>query len=283
MIACMTCSPASPALLYFPCLHPALATVAPPKTVRFLDPGLGEPAAPRLFRPAGLPLAGTELSNVVREFERLRAEVKNPKDIALLADASGGHFFTDTSFAVREELEDQLHPERVEKRRLVAAQLTLCLAYLLEESLAAMTTATDLETRFRAAMADSLGLGDDPDGTDATALEAIVSAGGVPSAAALTEEFGRPWRRMLSPFWAIAPASVGLFTVDPEPTAAWMEAGLPLVGPSPQEATRLFGEEPPTGRLLTIRECGWRLLGKTRPDAASPWLDTPRTVVVLQP
>ena len=32
-----------------------------------------------------------------------------------------------------------------------------------------------------------------------------------------------------------------------------------------------------------LREKGWRLLGKTRPHPEAPWLDTPRTVFVLQP
>jgi hypothetical protein len=51
----------------------------------------------------GLALGADELAGFLREFERLRQEVKNPKDLAILADTSNGHFFTATSFAVRED------------------------------------------------------------------------------------------------------------------------------------------------------------------------------------
>lgn len=279
----MSCSSASLALVYFPSLHPDLAPVTPPAAIPFLDPGLADSGTPHVFRPTDLPLDDQELAGFVREFQRLQAEVKNPQDLALLAEASNGHFFADTTFAVRGELEDQLSPERVAKRRLVAAQLTLCLAFLLEKTLAKMASVTDMEARFRTAMADSLGLAGDADADDATLLGAAVSEPSLPSAAALAEEFGLPWRRMLSPFWAVLPASTGLLTADPEMLATWREAGLAVRTPSSQELVDCFGEAQPKQPVCILRETGWRLLGKTRPDAEAPWLDTPRTVVVLQP
>jgi hypothetical protein len=219
----------------------------------------------------------------MREFARLRQEVKNPKDIALLAEASGGHFFTDTSFAVREELSDQLHPERVAARRLRAVQLTLCLAWMAEESLVDLLASGEMEARFRAAMVESLGLDEGADEDEAAALALAVSGGGLPGAARLVEEFGVSWQRLLSPFWAVLPASTGLFTADPAIAATWLDAGIALAPPETGAAADLIDDPTLAGTLLTARETGWRLRGKTRPDPEAPWLDAPRTVVILQP
>lgn len=283
MIARMSCPSAAPALVSFPSLHPNPAPATLPATVRLLDPGLAPADAPGSFRPADLPLDAEALTGFVREFERLQKDVKNPQDLALLAKASQGHFFAETAFAVREELEDTLQPERVAKRRLRAAQLTLCLASLLEKTLAETPAAAELETRFRAAMADSLGLEAATDQDEAALWDAALAGPSAPSREKLSEEFGLPWRRMLSPFWAILPPATGLFVVDPDMLATWSEAGLRLASPSAREIADLFGDKPPQGSITVLRETGWRLLGKTRPDAEAPWLDTPRTVVILQP
>lgn len=269
--------------LMFPVLHPVLAAGVP-AGVRFLDPGLaGQDEA--VLRPAGLPLDAGALRGFLREFERLRQEVKNPKDLAMLADASEGHFFGGTSFAVREELEDQLHPERVSARRASAAQLALCLAYMIEESLLELAGTGELDTRFSRAMAESLGLDGDTDGDEeAAALASALSGAGEPlSVAALAEEFRPPWRRLLAPFWAIAPEGAGLFVADPEIVAAWIDAGIALSVPAEEEVAAWFPDGPPAGTLLACREKGWRLLGKTRPQADAPWLDADRPVLVIKP
>lgn len=275
----MTRSLASPGLVHFPSLHPALAPDGLPETVRFLDPGLGAADDPSLWRPDGLPLGDAALAGFSREFERLKAEVRNPKDLALLASASNGHFFTATSFAVREELEDRAHPERVAKRRLTAAQLTLCLAWMVEESLLELSVSAALEDRFRAAMAESLGLAaDGDDAEEAAALAAVVAGPSLPAGPALAEEFGVPFERLLSPVWAVLPPEAGLYVSDLAIAATWREAGLVLASPDAATAGDLPGLDP--GAVLTARETGWRLLGRTRPQAEAPWLDRPRLLVV---
>lgn len=272
----------SPRLVHFPSLHPTLAPIPVPSGVRFLDPGLGAVDDPALWRPTELPLGSAELAGFLREFERLRQEVKNPKDLAVLADTSNGHFFTATSFAVREELENRLHPERVAKRRLVSAQLALCLAWMVEESLLDLAASADLEARFREALAESLGLDVQADDEDAAALAAAMPVESLLSGPALAEEFGVPWTRLLSPVWAVLPEGTGLFTADPAIVSGWIDAGLPLAEPLDGELA-ILGEPVPEGTLATIREKGWRLLGKTRPHPEAPWLDTSRTVIILQP
>jgi hypothetical protein len=272
----------SPGLVHFPSLHPSLAPIPVPSGVRFLDPGLGADDDPALWRPAELPLGSAELAGFLREFERLRQEVKNPKDLAILADTSNGHFFTATSFAVREELENRLHPERVAKRRLVSAQLTLCLAWMVEESLLDLAASADLETRFREALAESLGLDAQVDDEDAAVLTAALPVGSLLSGPALADEFGVPWSRLLSPVWAVLPEGTGLFTADAAIVSGWIDAGLTLDEPTAGELAAL-GESVPEGTLAAVREKGWRLLGKTRPHPEAPWLDTPRTVIILQP
>ncbi|WP_075352845.1 hypothetical protein [Desulfovibrio sp. DV] len=271
-------------LLYFPCLTPAVAATAVPG-VLFLDPGLADASEPGRLRPAGLPLADAELAGFLREFERLRRETKNPKDLAMLAGASKGHFFADTTFAVREELEDQLHPERVAVRQAKAAQLALCLAAMIEQSVAELAEAGGLDDRFRLGLAESLGIEhglDDDD--DALALTAALSAaGGIPSAAAFADEFRPPWQQLLSPFWALAPKDAGLFIEDPALAATLLDAGLGLEPASGQQLAAAFPDGPPDMALLVATVTGWRLLGKTRPDAQSPWLDTPRPVFVVNP
>jgi hypothetical protein len=271
-------------LLFFPCLHPALVE-GDVSGVRFLDPGLADPKDRRYLRPAGLPLGGDDLAGFLREFARLRQEVKNPKDLALLAGSSDGHFFSDTSFAVREELEDHLHPERVAARRATSVQLALCLAYMIEESLLELAGTGELDARFSRAMIESLGLEPDVDtDEEAAALVAALSGAGERlTTASFTEEFRPPWRQMVSPFWAMAPEGAGIFVADPDIVAAWLDAGVSLTAPESGEMAVWFPDGAPTGTLLVGREAGWRLLGKTRPQPQAPWLDRLRPVVVVQP
>lgn len=272
-------------LLCFPSLHPVLAPGIA-AGVRFLDPGLAAPEADdRFLRPDGLPLDRDGLAGFVREFERLRREVKNPKDLALLAGSSGGHFFSDTTFAVREQLEDQLHPERVAARRAQAAQLALCLAYMIEESLLELVGTGELDARFRRGMVESLGLDPESDDDDeAMALAAsLAGAGELLTAGVLAEEFRPPWRQVLSPFWAMAPEGAGLFTADPDIAATWIDAGIPLAEPDAAELAGLFPDGAPETPVLAARVTGWRLLGKSRPNPEAPWLDQPRLVVVAKP
>ncbi len=264
-------------LLCFPCLHPALAPGLPPG-VRFLDPGLADPSDRAWLRPEDLPLSGDALAGYLREFDRLRREVKNPKDLALLAGASGGHFFADTSFAVREAFADQEQPGRVAARRRQTAQLALCLAYLVEESLLDLAGTGEIDARFAAAMAESLGLGDGDDGEELTAT--LADVGGALPPAALAEEFRPPWRTILSPFWALAPREAGFFVHDADMAATLLDAGLPFAPVSEAELAGWFPDGPPQASLLAVSETGWRALGKTRPDPDAPWLDTPRPLVV---
>ena len=265
-------------LLFFPGLHPALAGDLPPG-VRLLDPGLGEGDAPRL-RPDDLPINTAELAGCLRECDRLRREVRDPKDLALLAGYGAGHFFAETSFAAREEIEDHMHPERVAARRRRAAQLALCLAYRIEESVLELADADDGDARFAAAMAESLGLGaDDGDEELAAALKAVNKL----DPAAMAAEFRPPWKQVLPPFWAIAPEDAGLFIADPEIAETLLDAGLPFAAPTPAELAAWFPEGAPEGPLLAAQLPGWRLCGKTRPDPEAPWLGSPRTIVILNP
>ena len=269
-------------LLFFPCLHPALAGGVP-AGVRFLDPGLADAGDPACLRPSGLPLADEAVAQFARECRRLRQEVKNPKDLALLAGTSAGHFFEETSFAVREELEDQLHPERVAARRAAAAQRTLCLAYMIEESLLDLAGAGELTATFRKGLAESLGIGAD-DGEEGEAFAAVLAASDdLPSAGALGDEFLPSWSRILSPFWALAPEDAGLFVADPGIIATWIDAGVPLGEPGAGESAAWFPDDLPLGGVLAGRETGWRLLGKSRSQPEAPWLDLVRLVVVVKP
>uniref|UniRef100_I2Q161 Uncharacterized protein n=1 Tax=Desulfovibrio sp. U5L TaxID=596152 RepID=I2Q161_9BACT len=267
-------------LLYFPSLHPALSLGLVPG-VRFLDPGLADSGAGPWLRPEGLPLVGDELAGMLRGFDQLRREVKNPKDLALLAGASGGHFFADTSFAVREAFADQEHPERVAARRAKSAQLALCLAYMVEESLLGLAGTGELDARFATAMAESLGLGDDD--SDEALATALAGVGDMLPAAALADEFRPPWRQVLSPFWAVAPEGAGLLVVDPDMAATLLDAGLPFAEPAAPELAGWFPDGRPETRFLAACATGWRVLGKTRPDPDAPWLDAPRPIVIPKP
>ncbi|WP_043600471.1 hypothetical protein [Solidesulfovibrio magneticus] len=271
-------------LLHFPCLTPAVSSDGVPG-VRFLDPGLGEPGDPELLRPADLPLSQEELAGFLREFERLRRETKNPKDLALLAGAGGGHFFSETSFAVREALEDQLNPGRVALRRAKQAQLALCLAAMIEHSVLELAEAGSLDEDFRKDLAESLGIedGDDDDDTAMVLAAAFSSDGGLPTPATLADEFRPPWRQLLSPFWAIAPVETGLFIDDPEIAATLQDADLGFDDVAPEAFPALFPGGSPDAPLIAARPSGYRLAGRTRPDPEAPWLDMTRLVVAVKP
>ncbi|MHC1710700.1 MAG: hypothetical protein AB9872_00895 [Solidesulfovibrio sp.] len=272
-------------LLFFPSLHPVLAGEVP-AGVRFLDPGLADGGDPAYLRPGDLALNDDTLAGFLREFNRLRQEVKNPKDLAMLAGSSGGHFFSDTSFAVREELEDQLHPERVTARRGKAAQLALCLSYMMEESLLELAAeAGGLDDRFHRGLTESLGLDRDHDADEeADQLVAALAGAGEPlPAAAFAEEFRPSWQQTLSPFWAVAPSEAGFFVSDPELAATWIDAAIPLAAPSPEETAAWFPAGLPSGTLLAGRVTGWQLLGKSRPNPEAPWLNLTRQLFVVKP
>ncbi len=268
-------------LLFFPHLHPALAGEDLPAGIHLLDPGLGPEDAASRLRPGALPLGGEELKAFLREFDRLRREVKNPKDLALLGGTAGGHFFAETSFAAREELEDALDPSRVAARRAKAAQLSLCLAYMVEESLGELAGAGELDARFRKAMAESLGLEADDDAEELTHV--LDEAGALPPLSALAAEFAPSWRRTLPAFWAVAPAGAGLFVADADIADTWRDAGIAFAPASEADLAAWFPDGAPDAALETVRETGWRLLGRTRPDPEAPWLDAPRPVVVVKP
>jgi len=280
----MTGSSPAATLLAFPSFHPALAGEAP-AGVRFLDPGLADAEAGPYLRPGTLPLNGEELAGFMREFERLRREVKNPKDLALLAGSSTGHFFNDTSFAVREAFEDAQHPERVAARRDKAAQLALCLAYMVEESLLDLASVGELDANFHKGLAESLGLDQDDAGDEeaGSLTAALAGAGEVLQAASLAEEFRPPWRQILPPFWALAPDSAGLFVADADMAASLLDAGILLTEADAGTVAALFPDSAPAGTVFADRVTGWRLLGRTRPMSDSPWLDQPRLVVAVKP
>lgn len=265
-------------LLSFPGPHPGSAGTLP-AGVRLLDPGLAGEDAPWL-RPDNLPLGREELDNCLRECDRLRQEIKNPKDLALLAGYGAGHFFADTSFAAREELEDHAHPERVTARRLRAAQLTLCLAFRIEESLLDLADVAACDTRFTKAMAESLGLGDEDDEEE---LAAALAATGNLAPQALAEEFRPTWKQVLSAFWAIAPEGMGLFIADAAIADSLLDAGLPFVPPTDAQLAGWFPDGAPETSLLATSLPGWRLRGNTRPDPEAPWLDVPRDIVIPKP
>lgn len=269
------------ALLLFPHLHPALAGDTP-AGVLLLDPGLGAPDDPARLRPDDLPIGPEELTGYLREFDRLRKEVKNPKDLALLAGTADGHFFAQTSFAVREELADSLHPERVATRRARAAQLFLCLTAMVEEELLELAGARELDVHFHQALAESLGLENEDDAEELT-LALNQAATALPAAGALAEEFRPPWRRTLPAFWAIAPAEAALFIPDADIVEALTESGVAFAPLVDEALAAYFPDASPEGALAVATVPGWRLLGKTRPDPEAPWLDAPRAVIVVNP
>lgn len=268
-------------LLFFPSLHPALVGIVP-GGIRFLDPGLAPADDPAFCRPSELPLTEETLKGFVRECERLRLEVRNPKDLALLAEAVGGHFYSNTTFAVREELEDTLHPERVDARKAQSAQQALCLTYLIEETLLDLAGAEELDARFHKGLAESLGF-DAEDAMDPELAAVLSGTQKVLSSAAMTEEFRPSWRRILPPFWHIAPAQAGLFVTDTDIVSTWIDAGIVFEPLSGQLKAALFPDGAPDGELVTCLETGWRLLGKNRPQPKSPWLDALRRVVAAKP
>ena len=279
----MTGRPPAAMLLVFPCFHPALAGEVP-AGARFLDPGLAEAGEGLFWRPESLPLAAEALSGFLREFDRLRREVKNPKDLALLAGASGGHFFNETSFAVREEYEDARQPERVAARRAKTAQLALCLAYMIEENLLDLASVGELDAAFRKGLAESLGLGADGDADEEeeSLAAALAGAGDLLPAASLSEEFRPPWRQILPSFWAFVPEDAGLFVSDPDMAATLFDAGLLPTEADADMATALF---PDAAEKAVFADSvpGWRLLGHTRPMSDFPWLDRPRLIVAVKP
>jgi hypothetical protein len=81
----------------------------------------------------------------------------------------------------------------------------------------------------------------------------------------------------------VAPAGAGLFVADADIADTWRDAGIAFAPASEADLAAWFPDGAPDAALETVRETGWRLLGRTRPDPEAPWLDAPRPVVVAKP
>ena len=119
---------ATPARVYFPCLHAGLLPPPLAGAAVYFDPGLA-PADPGqgegpYFRPASLPLAQAELAAVLAQYEALEREVRTPREL----DAFFASRFEDVFPETRSGIEDALRDGRISEGR----DVNLCILSAIE-------------------------------------------------------------------------------------------------------------------------------------------------------
>lgn len=279
--------------LCFPLMHPDLlpeaVRAALPDSLRFLDPGVGDPRSTAHLTPDAAPFDRRTARALLADTLRYGESVANPRDLmarslAQQAQALAG----EGSGAVQREVEHSLFgapdvtaagmdsgeagPAQAAQRQ---GQMLLLLAWSLEER---MLELRDIDAGLRQSWARlnasvtqgdaevEAGAADDAD-QEALALGRELS-GMRPLEAS---RFAVPWRTLLEPFLLLAPGAT-LCAALPEIAATLADAGV-----AEARADLVPGAE------RVFLDAAWKLLGLSHLPESRPWLSAEITLAVFPP
>lgn len=280
--------------LCFPLMHPELlpeaARAVLPESLRFLDPGLGDPKSAAHLLPEAAPFDRRTARALLADTLRYGESVANPRDLLARSLAQQAETLAgEGSGLVQREVERSLFGAPVaaaagadagEAGPALAAlrqgQMLLLLAWSLEERLLELRT-IDAGLRSSWARLDaSVSQGDlEPDpvvgaGDDEADLEALALGRELSGMRPFEDtQFAVPWRTLLEPFLLLAPGAT-LCAVLPEICGVLADAG---VAEAPAELV--------PGASRVFRDAAWRLMGLGRLPEARPWLAAELTVAAF--
>lgn len=263
----------TPFFLCFPELDPRAVRTGMPIDAFFFDPGAPDNASPRSWKPANLPLAEDTTRAFLRESARFAQEHAKSGTGLSAGTMHREDFYAQTSLAIRARLTQAADPEESARNRAVQAQQVLLLAWQLEQQALEIREMQQAVHEGLDDLSKALGVDEADDGP--------FSPGGLNLADDDAREL--PWRMILeamlhfAPPWAIlATGNEGVRTVFEE----WPDAPAGLV---PAGASRIISPLLDSGAGRLVHGPGWRLAGRTRCPADKPWLETPRSVLLLAP
>lgn len=275
--------------VHVPGMHPELLPEHLPTGVRCFDPGLGTPAGGgarpdgRFHTPRNLPLAPKQARQWVNDILAYGLQFERPGDLAATAAASlseahvlpgamrGDEVAALQAFTFSDGAPAAPEPVDTARNRLLQAQMTLLLAWNLEERFLELDglnrRLADSSRRFDRAIG--------PGTEEAPEEESLVVS-------SVTEDFEGPayadataGQRVLEAMLAFLEHDVLLCTMDPFLIEAWQESGI--------ETTAAEGPDSLVGTVgaRMLRAPGWRLCGHSQPLADKPWLDAEFRVALL--
>lgn len=220
-------------LVFFPHLHPELASGALPDGTLFLDPGATEELLPQRFRPQGLPLAPPAAKRLLADCLRFGEQFRHPGEMASLGLAEAQAGASESSLSIRAQLLARIRAEagggkpETPDAAAAQAQFVLLLAWLFEErTLEMQDLEQGLEVTWRR-FGEALGLGEDQP-EDQALGQAVAEAG-----QGMRQEVQVPWPRILEAMAPFLPEEAVLVVADYEIGAALTDAGI-VFEPSPE-------------------------------------------------
>lgn len=257
--------------LFFPCMHPQLLPGSLPQGISFLNPGLMEPAEDaRFWKPDALPLSPKEAGRYVQEALDFGERFKNPKDLAHLGAAPPDDFYAESGLSLKSELGQAVFSEprgreRRESTALLQGQMTLLLAWVLEERILELQDLGEEVREGWNGLRSSLGLEDEE--------ERALASGRLDDLFASDSGALTAWPGLLPWFLLFLPRQGQLLVSHPEIKTQWEEWGIEWTELRPGSRSGEVLSEALPGRIMTARAPGWRLCLAKRPDPERPWLD----------
>jgi len=269
----------------FPQMHPDLTDLDLPGQVLFFDPGFTQETDPeKYFRPGNLPLDPKTAQRYYRDFLDFGTRFKDPTEMAYFAAGNLHDFYRDTGMSIRSDLREAMAGGKKADDLadvLTKAQVTLILAYALEERVKELL---NLESGISEAwdkFEDSLGLDEESVEMQGEQFYFAGKTMGLPPG--VMQEFGLPWKQVLEAMLVFLPKNAGLVTTGSEIRAALEDSGLSFVEMPSTRYGELFGlGGVKMKRVLFAEAPAWRFLTQKKPPEGQPWLLFEKELFVIE-
>ena len=255
--------------IMFPELHPELVDPELGAAASFFDPGLA-PRDDGVRRAASdrLPLAGKALDAVLAQYDGLGAEIRGFRDLETLRSMVSDDMFSETALGIRAELSDRMDPDRSRetRRKTARAQLTLCLAYRLEERIMELAGLEKGLGKHWKALEEALGVEEGDE-----LRKTVLSSSNLAPNVVYEHDFAIPWTTILTALLEFLDDGDALVTENPEIHETLADRGVEFVPADP-------GPGFPKGEYLKTEAPGYILALRTRPQAGRERLNAVRTL-----
>jgi len=266
--------------LFFPCMHPQLVPGRLPQGISLLNPGFMDPEEDaRSWSPDALPLSKKEAKRYVQEALDFGERFKKPKDLAHFGAAPPDDFYAESGLSLKTELGQAVFSEPRGRERqastaLLQGQMTLLLAWVLEERILELQGLGEEVREGWSGLRSSLGLEDEE--------ERALPAGRLDDLFASDSGALTAWPNLLPWFLLFLPRGGQLLLSHPEIKAQLEEWGIEWTERTPGSPSGEVLSEALPGGTMTAKAPGWQLCLAKRPDPERPWLDEEVTVAFTE-